>query len=128
MSNTAPRRDGKGTDFGNWLREQDELDSHTAHLTCTDIDYLWRDYRSNNAMILEEKTFCAKVPAAQSQNLNYLRWLGKGRPGFRGVYVVQFENTTPDNGRMWVEGREVVSVDEFREWLRFSSYVGELPF
>lgn len=43
---TTPRRDGGGTDFGNWLREQPDLDANLYGLAATDIDFMFQGFRT----------------------------------------------------------------------------------
>ena len=42
---TQKRRDDHSTEFGLWLREQDDLDSKKGYIA-TNIDYVWINYKS----------------------------------------------------------------------------------
>lgn len=76
---TAPRRDGGGSEFGKWLREDPELDSVKYGLCISDIDWIVWKYKLNQdgqgtrcvklTLWLEIKTFCASLHKAQQELL-----------------------------------------------------------
>lgn len=53
---TTWRRDEHSSPFGLWLREQHEIDSNLGFIT-TDIDYIWKNYVTNEWMLIEEKRY-----------------------------------------------------------------------
>lgn len=109
--------DGKDTDFSKWLRAQPEIASEKGFIT-TDIDYLWRNYKTGEWMILEEKTHSAIVPRWQSEFISLVDALGLNDKLYRGAFLVRFENTDPDNGRVLVN-KLILTRDEFISFLRF---------
>ncbi len=105
---TTQRRDNGGTPFGEWLRKQHELDSKLGFIT-TDIDYIWKNYITNEWMLLEEKRY-GKVPTRPQLNcLAQIDYYMRKSKLYRGCYVVVFEKTTPIDGNIQI-GR-VVSAD-----------------
>lgn len=118
--------DGKETDFSAWLRRQPELDSIKEGFNTTDIDYLWENYKTGEWMILEEKTRGGIIPWSQGQFLQKLDALGIHDPLYKGVYLVRFENTDPDNGRVMVNKR-LVTKQEFIAFLRFELEIERVP-
>ena len=50
---TTQRRDGHGTEYGDWTRIQPSIDSKLGYLS-TNIDYMWKD-DNGNWMLIEEK-------------------------------------------------------------------------
>jgi len=57
---TRKRNDSHSTEFGLWLREQNEIDSSLGYLA-TNIDFMWTNYKTGQWMILEEKRYESKV-------------------------------------------------------------------
>jgi hypothetical protein len=118
-------KDGKDTDFSAWLRKQPEIDSAKGFIT-TDIDYLWKNYKTGEWMLLEEKTHGATVPRWQGEFIQHLDKLGANDKLYKGVYLVRFENTDPDNGRIMVNKR-LLTRDELIEFLRFELEIEPIP-
>lgn len=119
-------KDGKDSDFSAWLRLQPEIDSKKEGYITTDIDYLWRNYKTGEWMILEEKTHGATVPRWQGEFLQLIDKLGAYDKFYQGVYLVRFENTSPDNGRVIVN-KNLLSRDEFIKFLRFEIKIDAIP-
>lgn len=126
MTQKRKLKDGKDTDFSAWLRIQPEIDSRKEGFITTDIDYLWRNYKTGEWMILEEKTHGATVPRWQGEFLQILDKLGSFDKLYKGVYLVRFENTDPDNGRVMVN-KKLLSRSEFIAFLRFELEVKAVP-
>lgn len=90
-----------GTAFSLWLREQDEISSAKGYTT-TDIDFVWRNYNENWLIVLEEKTNAGKPPLyGQQQILDQMNKMLSKNEGYRGYYLLQFENKTPDDSE-WI--------------------------
>lgn len=121
---TRPIHYEVGTDFGAWLRVQPELDSRQVGLSIQNLDYIVHRYKFKNCqavMLIEEKTRGGKVSFAQrdthgviDQALRYANnqfiKTARGdvmRLRYCGYHVLTFENTTPDNGAMWWNNREI---------------------
>lgn len=126
MTQERKIKDGKDSDFSAWLRLQPEIDSKTEGFITTDIDYLWKNYKTGEWMILEEKTHGAIVPRWQGEFLQLIDKLGAYDKKYKGLYLVRFENTSPDNGRVMVNKR-LLSRIEFIKFLRFELQVEPVP-
>lgn len=115
---TTQRRDNHGSPFGLWLRNQiepkrtpDLLDSKFGFIT-TDIDYIWENYKTNELMLLEEKKYNTLPTLPQINLFKRLDRYLTVDPLYKGYYVIVFENTTPDDGKIKIAricaGNEVV--------------------
>jgi hypothetical protein len=126
---TQQSRNGKQTEFSLWLRNvmpdnitsvrrNDPLSSKMGFIT-TDIDYIWMNYKTSEWIIIEEKRYNLEVPYAQRNILTMLHNLAKKNdPKYKGLYSIKFENTNPEDGRMWINSKEV-SKDYLIKLLRF---------
>lgn len=131
--------DNNGTEFGKWLREQDALDSKRYHLSLQNLDYVNHRFnvRRNGQlvqaiMLLEEKRFMGESSFAQrdthsilDQALRYAHGqLVKNARGmtmpfnYFGYHRLQFENTTPADGKVFWNGI-LIDVEELYRLLRF---------
>ncbi len=120
--------DGSGTPFSHWLREQNYfLPSCNAPecFTFVNVDYVIRCYKGPLAgkwMFLEEKRYKSTIKTrAQEETFKLIEKVGYLDPNFCGFHLLQFENTSPTDGKTYVDGIEM-SVDMLYSFLRF-----ELP-
>jgi len=116
---TQKRNDNHSTEFGLWLREQKEIDSSLGYVT-TNIDYVWRNYNTGKWMIIEEKRFMAKVARWQQEIFNLVNWCSKHHPKFCGFHIIQFEKTSPDDGKIFLNEHEI-DKQELIEFLKLTS-------
>lgn len=107
---TRKRNDNCSTQLGLWLREQKDIDSSLGFVA-TNIDYLWRNYKTGKWMLIEEKRFMAKVKPWQQEIFNLLTWCCKKHPKFKGLHIIQFEKTSPEDGRIFLDGHEITKRD-----------------
>lgn len=114
---TTKRKDAHSTEFGLWLREQNEIDSNLG-FTATNIDYMWHNYKTGAWMLVEEKRHGAQVKFPQSSMFKILDFACKSHKNYRGLHVIVFENTSPDDGRVYLDGKEV-SKAQLIKFLRF---------
>jgi hypothetical protein len=126
---TQQSLNGKQSEFSLWLRnklpdnvhfvrENDPLDSKDGFIA-TDIDYIWMNFKSNEWMILEEKKYKREVPYAQKNILVMLHNLAKKNDAkYKGLYLIQFENTNPEDGRIWINNKETTK-EQLIKLLRF---------
>lgn len=108
---------GEPTPFSNWLRAlAAPLDSRT--INNQNLDYVWHNYRRNYLLTIEEKRYRGTSSDAQKDTHRIIEQMLRASDGLlvqtmRGIrparyfghHVVQFENTTPDDGGMWINGR-----------------------
>ena len=121
---TAPRIDNHSTEFGLWLREQKEIDSELGHVA-TNIDYMWQNYKNGNWMLIEEKRHNAQVKFWQQRMFDILNWCGKHHPRFKGFHIIVFEDTSPDDGTIYLNGKEITK-RQLIKFLRFEADLCEL--
>ena len=103
---TRKRIDEHSTEFGLWLREQPEIDSGLGFVA-SNLDYIWRNYKTGDWMLIEEKRNGAKCPPWQLEMFAIVTRACRGYPGFKGFHMLVFEHTNPTDGRIWLDGAEV---------------------
>ena len=106
----------KGTEFSEWLRDQPEIDSKLGYVT-TNIDYVWKNYKTGKWCFIEEKRYMAKVGYSQKEIYRTVVDSCKTSENFRGVHLIQFENRSPDDGKIWLDGIEITK-QELTNWLQ----------
>ena len=114
---TQKRRDNHSTEFGIWLRNQKELDSSLG-FTATNIDYVWRNYKTGEWMLIEEKRYRGVPKFYQIEIFKMLDNILKINNKYKGFHVIVFENTSPDDG--WIKiDNNIKTKNELIEFLRF---------
>ena len=103
---TAKRKDEHSTEFGLWLRAQPEIDSKLGFVA-TNIDFLWRNYKTGDWMLIEEKRYMSKPKFPQTELFTLIDWCAKLHPKYRGFHIVQFEKTSPDDGAIYLDDKEI---------------------
>jgi hypothetical protein len=116
---TQQRRDSHSTEFGIWLRQQDEIDSSKGYLA-TNLDYVWRNYKTGRWMLIEEKRHRADMKDWQRKTFKVLHDVAKNDTDYIGFFFIQFENTSPDDGRIWINYKEHTK-QELIELLKFET-------
>jgi hypothetical protein len=114
---TQQRRDTHGTEFSDWLRKQKEIDSSLGFIT-SNIDFVWSNYKTGLWMLIEEKRYRRLPKFYQIQLYKILDTAGKQHALYRGFHLAVFENTSPDDGGIWLDGRYIVLSDFFK-FLKF---------
>ena len=123
----------EATPFSHWLRQlPTPLDSR--NVSNQNLDYVWHDYRRNYLLTIEEKRFGGTATSAQQDTHGVIAQMLANSNGLhvhtaRGVrpvtyfghYLVRFQNTTPEDGNMWINGIESTKTDlleilAFRHW------------
>lgn len=99
---TRKRNDGHSTEFGLWLREQHEIDSALGFVT-TNLDYIWENYKTGKWMYIEEKRHGCTPTFSQAKQFVHVDKCVLDE-NYCGFYVLIFENTSPDDGRIWLYG------------------------
>lgn len=118
---TTARKDGKGTPFTNWLRDQKKLDSSEGFLA-TDLDLIWysRDgiKRAGFYYLIEAKNKLHRPKEWQHDLLCKIARNCKKDSNFKGLIYLKFENTSPTDGKIFWNDVEV-SIDELIDLLAF---------
>ena len=95
--------------FSSWVREN-LPDSSTGWVT-SDIDWYMYNYKTKKCCMVETKTRNADLTFAQTQMYkNLSKWISEGakKDGweFTGFYVIKFENTWFDDGKVFLNEKE----------------------
>lgn len=98
------------SEFGLYLRTlENPLDC--SCISAQNLDYIWHNYRQNWLILIEEKSHNASQSFAQKDThsiISQMLTFASGQPvknargkiihmEYRGYYLVQFQNTQPDN-------------------------------
>ena len=118
---TRKRNDNHSTEFGLWLREQEEIDSRKGFVA-TNIDYMWKNYMTNDWMLIEEKRYGSQPQYAQKRLFEYINTVCYQRPFYKGFYLIVFEKTSPLDGKVFINDL-LVTQDELIRFLRFDKYI-----
>jgi hypothetical protein len=114
---TRQRLDGTSTEFGLWLRKQKSLDQKYGYLA-TNLDYIWGNYNQLKWMMIEEKRWKAPLRQAQRDLIEVLDQSCKQDPMYEGFHLLQFERTSPEDGRIWWDEKEITK-EELLQLLSF---------
>lgn len=119
---TRQRNDEHSTEFGLWLREnyQEKIGSHI--FSAQNLDYIWHNYKESWMILIEEKRYggmgnsraefaqrdthgavAQLLEIASGSVINTAR--GRRACEFRGYFKIVFENTSPDDGWMTINGK-----------------------
>lgn len=115
---TKQRYDSHSTEFGLWLREQEEIDSNKGY-TATNIDYLWHNWKNGKWMLIEEKRYGSEPKSWQKRRFDMLDRQCRDHDKYKGFHYITFENTSPDDGWIELDG-ERVTKEELIAFLEFS--------
>ena len=115
---TKKRIDSHSTEFGLWLREQPEIDSALGYIA-TNIDFMWRNYKSKLWMLIEEKRYMSQIKRWQAQMFKIIDFVCSADKNYRGFHVLTFENSNPDDGKIYLDGNEITR-KELLDFLRFN--------
>lgn len=100
-----------------WLRRQSAISSQ-AGFVASDVDLVWSNYKTGQWLILEVKCRKAQMRPFQRYLLGRLASLCKADPLFCGFHTLIFEGETPQDGRIWLDGKQI---DE-RELIEFLEF------
>jgi hypothetical protein len=114
---TQQRRDDKSTEFGIWLRQQKQIDSSLGFIA-SNLDYIWSNYKTGQWMLIEEKRYGSVVKRYQSELFCKVHMACKGASGYCGFHVIIFENTSPDDGKIFLDETEIDKKQLF-DFLKF---------
>jgi len=116
---TQQRRDNHSTEFGLWLRKQEKIDSRKYGFVTTNIDYVWKNYRTGKYMFIEEKRYMSDVRFYQKNIFNEIDRACKNDENYCGFYVLKFEKTNPNDGKIYLNDIEITKEDLFK-FLQFN--------
>jgi hypothetical protein len=116
---TRQRNDEHSTEYGLWLRIQDDLDSSLGFVT-TNIDYVWKNYKTGQWMYMEEKRYMSKPTWSQSNIFKQMHAnaVASGDEKYHGFHIVTFEKTNPEDGKIYLDGNEITK-EQHKRFLKF---------
>ena len=95
--------------FNNWIREK--LPDSATGFMVSDIDFFMYNWKTKRCMFIESKSHNSTMREWQIRMYSMLTsWVKKGIDGewtFYGYHVVTFENTSFNNGKVSLDGKEV---------------------
>lgn len=103
--------------FSQWVRKN--LPHSRTGFCVTNQDWLLYNYKTQRLMLLEEKTRNGRLSTWFANLIEYVinpalaEYCPKVGIEYRGYHLLVFENSSPTDGRIWLDGH---GVDE--EWLR----------
>lgn len=124
----------ESTQFSRWLRNQPELDSHLGFRT-NNIDYPWQNWKTNQFLLLEEKRKMKEMTDSQRNQFIQFDYIfyHYNNDLYKGFHLIQFENTNPDDGKIFLDKKEI-SKEILFKFLKFeadeelySSYFKKFP-
>ena len=100
--------------FSEWVREN--LPNSDTGWVTSDIDWYMFNYKTKKCCIVETKTRNANLTYTQEQMYsNISKWIGEGSKkdgwNFIGFFLVKFENTFFDDGKVYLNGKESSEVE-----------------
>jgi len=98
---TRKRNDNHSTEFGLWLREQKVIDSKKGFLA-SNLDFIWTNYKNKKWLLIEEKRYMAKIKQWQRKMFITLHNAAKNDSNYQGFYFIQFEKTSPEDGKIYI--------------------------
>lgn len=110
MTHTKEITGKRSLNFSNWIRNNRPED--VAGLTVNDVDFIFRNYRTKEIIVIEEKCYSGKVMDKHRPFYNDIHEIlkfGCEATGwsYKGYHLVQFENTCPDDGRIFFDHKEI---------------------
>ena len=99
---TTPQRDGhSATEFSAWFREQREIDSSLGYWN-SNLDYVW-SIKGEKFCLIEEKRHMKPLESFQRILFSKMdRQLRKDTGSYGGCWLISFENTSPEDGKIFV--------------------------
>ncbi len=110
---TLQRYDQHSTEFGLWLRKKTDIDSKLGFIA-TNLDYFWKNWKTGKFMLIEEKRYMAEPKYFQTKIFAQLDNAFKNDPLYCGFHLIQFENTGPEDGKIYLDKKEITEVELIR--------------
>lgn len=109
---TRPEITGtRGLGFSAWVREK--LPDSQSGFCVTNQDWIFWNYKTRRLLLAEEKTrkgrvspwFATLIKTVLHPALS--EYCPKAGIDYRGYHLIVFENTTPADGKIWFDNKEV---------------------
>ena len=108
--------------FSQWIRNNLPSSARPSCFTVFDVDFVLRNYCTNRLALLEVKCKGRKPEGGQKLTMELLDDIMRLGTQHRnkhhvkamhwtycGYWLLQFENTSPDDGRIWLNGYELTA-------------------
>lgn len=126
--------------FSEWIRKYGPSSKETEDaIDVEDVDFIIFNYLTGNLMTIEAKERSGRVRMAQEDTHNVLRQLLMLSSGatvhtkrgirpikYQGHHLIQFENSTPDDGWAKLDGKYVTK-DQMVTFLNFGRPLKRIP-
>lgn len=125
---TKQRQDNHSTEFGLWLRAQKEIDSSIGY-RASNLDFIWHNKETGDWLLIEEKRYRSETKEWQRKVFSLLDKSIRDEK-YRGIYLLTFENTSPEDGWMslgklegiFFKDIQKISRDQLLRFLRFEDW------
>jgi len=114
---TRSRYDNHSTEFGLWIRQQEEIASELGYIT-TNVDFMWRNYKTKQWMLIEEKRYNKRPGNWQKTMFDVLDAASKSDNNYCGFHYLRFENTSPEDGAIWLDDKPITK-SKLIQFLKF---------
>jgi hypothetical protein len=99
--------------FNDWVRKN--LPDSSTGFWVTDVDFVFISFKSRKFMLVETKKNSRYPTNAQSEIISFMDTvLRRGTPPeweYLGYHVLVFEKTGWENGKVWLDGKEITEED-----------------
>jgi len=109
MTQTKEATGLRNLNFSKWLRSNNP---GVSGFTANDVDFFFRNYKTKEMMVMEVKVYNGKMMDRQRpfySDLHKILKSGCEANGwnYRGVHLLQFENTCPNDGKIYLDNKEI---------------------
>ena len=110
----------RSTEFSKWIRQK--LPEANTGFCVTDLDWIMWNWKTRRLVILEEKTRMGSIKTWYRKFLQDVMhpalkvYCADNDIDYRGIHLVQFENEDPEDGKIYLNGKEVTE-EELIEFL-----------
>lgn len=97
--------------FSEWIRNR--LPASNTGFYVTNQDWIFWNWKTRKLMLCEEKCFKANLSTAFTKLIKGViepalkEFCPKNNIDFRGYHFIQFENTSPEDGKIFFDGIEI---------------------
>jgi len=116
---TRRRIDSHSTEFGLWIRDAHRLDS-THGFRAYNVDYAWAHFSSGKYLFIEEKRFGGSPRPHQCWLYKKIDKVGRRDPLYHGFHILTFQNPSPVDGWMRLNG-ELFTAQDLIRFLAFEA-------
>lgn len=79
---------------------------------------IWKNRKTGKWMLIGEQRYMSEPIYPQKQLFDTLHNVCKNDPNCRGFHLIQFEKTNPEDGKTFLDGKEITK-EELIKFLQF---------